>query len=184
MQCQSPATFPAPISVRIHSPLSQVFRPACAAAQLVAVRFRIAPRRCPFRQRLAETAAANGLEEHLEIRIPVAVASACEMKMIVAQFMLDDFLHLFRPVNIQLMGIDFNMMTFHKIPPACRGQPAVEGCFMSKGQPKALERNPLHPSLQLLVAHLLHCVHHIPFCPARGYKCYLNFNFPLGYTVK
>lgn len=104
------------------------------------------------------------------------------MQMIMAQLMLDDLLHLFPAVRSQLMRIDLDMMAFHEIAAACRGQSPVKRRLVPERNPKALQRDFLNPCLQFFITHLVH--RH----PVRSfllpYKCYLNFNFSLGYTVK
>ncbi|MNT62013.1 hypothetical protein D3C72_1996980 [compost metagenome] len=102
---------------------------------------------------LAEAAAADPFKQRLEIGIPVAVPFLSQMKMVVAQLMLDDLLRLLMSICGQLMGIDLDVMTLHKISSACSGQPAVERCFMPKRQTEVLPRHPFNPVLKLFVRH-------------------------------
>lgn len=74
-----------------------------------------------------------------------------------AQLMLDDLLHLFPAVRGQLMRIDLDMMAFHEIAAAGRGQSPVKRSLMPERNPKALQRDFLDPGLQFLITHLVRC---------------------------
>ncbi|MNR57981.1 hypothetical protein D3C85_1788740 [compost metagenome] len=62
----------------------------------------------------------------------MAVAQPHDMKMIMTQLMLDDFLRLLHAKIAQLMRADLDMMGYRKITSARRLKPAVKCCFVQK----------------------------------------------------
>lgn len=103
------------------------------------------------------------LQQLPEILVAMLVPSSGQMQMIVAELVLNDLFYLFPAVLPQLMGIDFDIMAFRKIPASGRGKPPVKGCLMPEWNAEAIQRYVLNPSLQLVIAHVWHNRSPTPF---------------------
>jgi hypothetical protein len=85
----------------------------------------------------------------------MAVTPAKQMKMVMAQLVLDNLLDFFSPVGFVLQGADLNIVRDGKISSARRPQPAIEGGPVKERPSKIAQRDVLDPLLQFLIRHLL-----------------------------
>lgn len=69
---------------------------------------------------------ADFRHQPFEVRVPMLVSFALQMKMIMTELVLDDRLRLFRSMNGKLVRADLDMMAFHEITSARRAQPEVK----------------------------------------------------------
>lgn len=134
-QCQFSSAFAAHISRRIHSPLAIKFAAARLALQTIAVRLRLPS----AGKRLAIAAASDLLQQLFKIPIPVSVSPILQMKMVMAQFVLNNLFNLFFTMRYIMFPTDINMMSACKISSACSAQSAVKCRFVQKRTIKILQ---------------------------------------------
>lgn len=121
---------PAPsayIFFRIDAAFSQERLAATRAKQPVTIG--LSP---PFRKGLAISGSADLPKQLFKVRVPVSVAFALEMKMIMAQFVLDDHLGLLGSVQFIVFSADVDMMRAERIPSSACPQSVVESGPMEK----------------------------------------------------
>jgi len=92
-------------------------------------------------------------KQRLEIGIPMPVTPFHQMKMIMAQLMLNDLLCFLDTESSKLMRTDLDIVGPCEIPPSCRFQPSVERSLVQERSAERLHRYPLYPLLQSLIIH-------------------------------
>lgn len=151
LKSQLAGTSAASVSFGIHFSFTQIFRSTALAYQLVPIRLRLPA--LAIRKGLTEPRTAYLLQKSLEFRVPVAIAASANMQMVVAQFVLYNFLDLIPPVCFKLMWINLNSVTLQHISAAGCRQTSIKQGLVGKRNSEMIQRYLLNPLLQLSIIH-------------------------------